>query len=252
MKMLKKIILVVILLLSATTLVSCGISDWLESRASERIEAAKKWDKDGVYFAFEELTQEEEIIIFAFLEIEDSDIKKLNLSVYTKNIDGYMIEDDLSGVEEYYTATLLKWLIESRLDLFEFGDIETTEDKEYLELFKGSIEDLYIKAKDGNTLIESSRYGIPENILYILEHLDFSEYREYIPPKIFVITFDIPDGFPRHEAIVVKRGDTIEDPGELYKEGYIFIGWYNKNTKYYFDEPINSNITLKPLWEKIN
>jgi len=69
--------------------------------------------------------------------------------------------------------------------------------------------------------------------------------------QLYVVSFDT-DGGNAFKNISVESGKKISDPGIPTKEGYTFLGWYLGNNKYNFNSTINSNITLRAKWEKIN
>ena len=49
----------------------------------------------------------------------------------------------------------------------------------------------------------------------------------------------------------VKENEKVIKPEELTKEGYLFLGWYNGEVEYKFEEPVTSNLTLTAKWEEI-
>ena len=76
--------------------------------------------------------------------------------------------------------------------------------------------------------------------------------------KMYKITFD-SDGGTLNESLEVMYGDTISEPVDPVKKGYIFDGWYlenqfetgevNTTTPFDFDEFIvTSNITFKACY----
>ena len=47
------------------------------------------------------------------------------------------------------------------------------------------------------------------------------------------------------KTYVVEKGKLVVEPNEPTKEGYVFLGWYVKDTKFDFSTPIVNNIVLK-------
>ena len=51
---------------------------------------------------------------------------------------------------------------------------------------------------------------------------------------------------------LVKEGDKIEQPDNIYREGYTFKGWYLNDQEFDFNSSITANITLEAHWEREN
>lgn len=49
----------------------------------------------------------------------------------------------------------------------------------------------------------------------------------------------------------IEEGKTAKEPSSITKVGYIFDGWYYKDTKFDFATPITSNLTLSAKWNPI-
>ena len=67
------------------------------------------------------------------------------------------------------------------------------------------------------------------------------------------VQFDT-DGGGTVDAQKVEEGTNAQNPGDLEKTGdgslYAFQGWYNGETKYNFDTPVNADIKLKAKWSE--
>ncbi len=63
----------------------------------------------------------------------------------------------------------------------------------------------------------------------------------------YEITFD-SNGGSEIASVKVKENDTIEQPNNPVREGYIFAGWYYLNESYDFNIPVKSDMTLKAEW----
>lgn len=66
----------------------------------------------------------------------------------------------------------------------------------------------------------------------------------------YKVTFDADNGtVPNVETVEVNQ--TVAKPkNNPTKEGYTFVGWYNGNQPFYFDEPITTDTTLTAKWTK--
>ena len=49
----------------------------------------------------------------------------------------------------------------------------------------------------------------------------------------------------------VVDGDLLDRPASMLNVGYNFVGWYNGDTEWNFDDPITSSLTLTAKWEAI-
>lgn len=66
----------------------------------------------------------------------------------------------------------------------------------------------------------------------------------------FTVKFKNEDGDLISET-KVKKGTVVEKPDDPTKEGYKFIGWYNKDNLYDFNLEVTSNLVLTSKFEKI-
>jgi len=64
------------------------------------------------------------------------------------------------------------------------------------------------------------------------------------------VTFDT-DGGNSVATQTIEKGKNASEPKNPIKNGYIFKGWTLNGSKYNFGDAVNSNITLKASWEKI-
>src|SRR5690554_3900120 len=63
-----------------------------------------------------------------------------------------------------------------------------------------------------------------------------------------LVTFKLND---LANSEIITKGTKISKPSEPNKEGYLFLGWYNGEQLYDFNNIVNENITLTAKWEKI-
>lgn len=68
----------------------------------------------------------------------------------------------------------------------------------------------------------------------------------------YTVTFDADGGTPVPAAQEVKEGEKATKPQDPTKTNFKFLGWYNGDTKYTFEEAVTSDITLKAKWEAIS
>lgn len=69
----------------------------------------------------------------------------------------------------------------------------------------------------------------------------------YAQAKTYTVTFD-SDGGSEVAAISVKYNKTITEPTAPTKEGCVFDGWYDGETKFDWSKPVTKNVTLKAKW----
>ena len=65
----------------------------------------------------------------------------------------------------------------------------------------------------------------------------------------YTVKFD-SDGGSKVTTQEVKKGDSVEEPNDPTKKGYIFDGWYVEDEEYDFNSKVTKGITLKAKWIK--
>ncbi len=65
----------------------------------------------------------------------------------------------------------------------------------------------------------------------------------------YVVTFVYDNGTENLE-IGVTQGDTVAEPSKPDQEGYTFLGWFDREEEWDFDDPISKNLTLTAKWEE--
>ena len=66
----------------------------------------------------------------------------------------------------------------------------------------------------------------------------------------YTVYFDTNGSNTSYPKQVVLKNDVAENPGNPYKYGYTFKGWYLNGSKYDFDTPVTRNITLVAKYTK--
>ncbi len=66
----------------------------------------------------------------------------------------------------------------------------------------------------------------------------------------YTVYFDTNGSNTTYPKQVVLKNDVAENPGNPYKYGYTFKGWYLNESKYDFDTPVTRNITLVAKYTK--
>ncbi|MBR2742138.1 MAG: leucine-rich repeat protein [Clostridia bacterium] len=71
-------------------------------------------------------------------------------------------------------------------------------------------------------------------------------------PTTYTVKFTDTDGtaFANIDDQEVEAGGKAQKPADPQKNGFSFKAWYNGNTEYSFDSPVNSNLTLTASWEE--
>lgn len=77
-----------------------------------------------------------------------------------------------------------------------------------------------------------------------------NEDKPVIEVTKYTVTFDT-DGGSSISSQTIEEGKTISKPSNPTKSGYTFVGWTLNGSTYDFNSKVNSNITLKAIWNKI-
>lgn len=97
---------------------------------------------------------------------------------------------------------------------------------------------------------DNSRYDTPYEI-----YVQFEEYineSEIIKDNItkFKVEFDLGDNSTSNQTVLVKANESVIEPTEPIKEGYIFVEWQYNGRKFDFTSSINQDIILKAVWKQ--
>ena len=65
----------------------------------------------------------------------------------------------------------------------------------------------------------------------------------------YIVQFDTAGG-SKVDKVSVQTGEMVLKPEEPTREGYEFLGWYYKDTKFDFSKSVSQNIELVAKWEK--
>ena len=71
---------------------------------------------------------------------------------------------------------------------------------------------------------------------------------EIAKAKTYTVSFDVNSGTPKIESQTVKHGETAKEPATPKRDKCTFNGWYTNNTKYTFNKPVTSNVSLVANW----
>ena len=69
--------------------------------------------------------------------------------------------------------------------------------------------------------------------------------------KKLVVKFDSDGGTPTPQEQKIDKNGKVTRPSDPTRSGYTFVEWIFNNTKYDFNKPVTSDLTLKAYWEKI-
>ena len=84
-------------------------------------------------------------------------------------------------------------------------------------------------------------------LFYIISHLPYSKLNDD-SNKYCLVVFDYVDVY----AEKVECGQKINSLEDPVREGYKFMGWYNGEDEFSFEQTINSNLTIVAKWEEEN
>ena len=65
----------------------------------------------------------------------------------------------------------------------------------------------------------------------------------------YIVTFVYENGLENRD-VRVTADDTLTEPSEPTREGYVFLGWFKQGNKYDFSLPVKADMTLKAKWEE--
>lgn len=94
----------------------------------------------------------------------------------------------------------------------------------------------------GETLYD---FSLPVN-----NNLTLNAAWEKIKEDTVLVTFDSVGG-TNIESQIIKKGDRIVLPVSPTKEKSEFLGWYNNDVKFDFNQIINENLVLKAKWKEL-
>lgn len=108
------------------------------------------------------------------------------------------------------------------------------------------------------SLVDYSKYKEPGTYTIKLIAKDYSDNKSEAATvnltikKIiyYEVKFDT-NGGTAIENQTIREGKTISYPSYPSRSGYTFEGWYYNNKEFDMNTPINSNITVKAKWKKI-
>lgn len=72
-----------------------------------------------------------------------------------------------------------------------------------------------------------------------------------IKPVVVNYTVTFMNDSIKYKTLNVESGNSVSAPTSPTKDGYNFIGWYNGQVAYNFNNKVTSNLTLTAKWEKI-
>lgn len=72
----------------------------------------------------------------------------------------------------------------------------------------------------------------------------------FVPETVtHTVTFDSAGGTPV-DAQTVGDGDKATQPADPTRDGWTFLGWWNGDTEYDFNQPVSGDLTLTARWEQ--
>jgi len=199
-----------------------------------------------------------------------------------ENYDGTLLKEEKLdyGTMPEYTGTIPE-KVEDKIYTYEFENWDkdlkkVTGDVTYIAQYKEKYIDYTIifKNEDGTVLSEKTyKYGdtvknppIPTKTAtakytYIFNGWD-KEVSSVVGDEIYTatymeslnkytVTFVDEYGVQYSSKENIYYGGKVTEPVEPTKTNHLFLGWYEGDTKYNFNNEITSNITLKAKWKEI-
>ena len=107
------------------------------------------------------------------------------------------------------------------------------------------LDNLNIPTKEGYKIVFYQENGDAFDINSSVT-ADLTLNAKYEEIKKYKVTFN-SNGGSKVNTVTVLEGNTVEEESST-RDGYILEGWYLNDVKYDFNNPVNSNITLKAKW----
>ena len=85
-------------------------------------------------------------------------------------------------------------------------------------------------------------------ILLLLGIVSITKYFAYEKDN-HVVKFN--DGEKIVGKQTVKDKELVKEPERIFKDGYLFLGWYLDNSIYDFETPVTKNMNLVAKWQKV-
>ena len=191
------------------------------------------------------------------LSIYDGD-KKI---VYINSDKDFTIEFiGLENGEMTYTAGAIDYTSGDANVLKEYSDVQLEEGKRFVSLVDTDEFGNLLNSMDQNESGEENNnqnvsdnnmrlYVLNDDSEAVLEVSEDGEEKEIETPTVYTVYYD-SDGGNEIAPIVVRKGTPAVLPQPPVKEGFVFKGWQIDGSDYDFTEDVESNITLKAVWEK--
>jgi len=73
-----------------------------------------------------------------------------------------------------------------------------------------------------------------------------------VPKRTYIVSFDRNGGTCNYNSVYVNEGEYVSNPGNCYRSGYSFIGWYLDGKAYNFNTPVTRDIKLVAQYSRSN
>ncbi|TQS80250.1 MAG: hypothetical protein A3205_05745 [Methanomassiliicoccales archaeon Mx-03] len=81
---------------------------------------------------------------------------------------------------------------------------------------------------------------------------DITLYAKWVEETVeFTVTFDMNGGDGSLDPLTIKSGETITEPANPSRTGYVFMGWQFNGQLWSFTSPVTSDMTLVAVWEPV-
>ena len=168
-----------------------------------------------------------------------------------------MTYDEGLILDHFYISKENTEIVEgSSLDVSDIGFDLYMEDGTYYYATSSDIPqaEYQVFTEDGQLVEDVSKASVGDYWLKVLMNgLEQQIAIKVVAKEIdeYTVTFDYNDGKTENLKIVVAEGSKVSKPEDPNKVGYNFIEWQYDGVAYNFDNPINSDITLKAKYEII-
>ena len=194
--------------------------------------------------------------------------KELYKVKFVSNAKDAVVETDLTdgfkGETSEFTVTLtandyegeMVWLVVN-LPESSYSSLQYCKTDDSCEDFNGKLgTDLDLELADATykfkvTWKETGSVAYDIKVVDVIdsEGIVYAEAKDNVTIKEkFDVTFDYADDTTEEKTVQVVSGELVPEPDKPTREHYKFLGWFNGETEYTFDEPLTESLELTAHW----